>query len=654
MREVQAHVDSPKRSRNMKNDFPTASVGSSQALTATVEKSHSHLEHRNTLGQAGSLSARWAPALMVGAALLAAIVIVDPFREFMSQDDGWAYARSVEHLVLTGQYRLDAWSAANMPVQIYLAAGLAKVFGYSFSILRISTLLLLVAALGAFYASLRDWALPAWPAAVLTLALLASPLVLMLSFTFMSDIQFIGWLLVALWLYGRGFEGRSDLVVMLGSFAAACAVGTRQFGMALISGLIIAWILSRPATRPPLRRLFLATALPLMVSVWQLHAGLSEPNFTQAVRLNEQAYFLNRPLPVMAHELGWRLSTVLQYLGLSLMPALPLLASLCLGPARPLTSSTVAMAAKTTAPSVLVAAPSARRWSRRTDLLLALGTLVGLMLFSLTPSDISTRENAGRALPLWWMLPTAFWNRTWLMRGFAGAGVLNAFLLLLLFWRWRGTGVLVRDLSWPALLVGATGLCLVALHISYVQLNDTYIVGLLPFVLLAIGGALAHRFQPLWIFAATLVWSIAMLVLLGAWMRGDYNRQQTQWAAADQLVASGMPPRCIGGTRHWMEYHGAFDDWLAATYPDFDRRRGARLPPPPSLMQTPFYNWMETRAWNASYQLSSGFGDLLHPDWDAIAEVPYRTALFTTRSIQVGQRQTPRPEPLCPFPTARK
>ena len=145
--------------------------------------------------------ARRGPAFLIVAALLCAVVIVDPVREFMSQDDGWAYARSVEHLLRTGEYRLDAWSAANNPVQIYLAAGLAEIFGHSLGLLRLSTLMLLVASLAALYGLLRRGSLPAWPAAVLTLGLLASPLVLMLSFTFMSDIQFMGWMLIALWLY---------------------------------------------------------------------------------------------------------------------------------------------------------------------------------------------------------------------------------------------------------------------------------------------------------------------------------------------------------------------------------------------------------------------------------------------------------------------
>ena len=587
--------------------------------------------------------ARRGPAFLIVAALLCAVVIVDPVREFMSQDDGWAYARSVEHLLRTGEYRLDAWSAANLPVQIYLAAGLAEMFGYSLSLLRASTLLLLAAGLAALYGLLRRGSLPAWPATVLTLGLLASPLVLMLSFTFMSDIQFTGWLLIALWLYSRGFESRSVRDLLLGSAAAACAIGTRQFGMALIAGVIMAWVVSRPARRPALRSLLLALTLPLAVSAWQLRAGLAAPNFTQAVRLHEQAYFLTLPPSVMAHEIGWRLSTVLQYLGLSLLPVLPLLASLCLARASRRDGRQVVGTTR--------AASSSERSSKVTAVL-ALLTLAGLLLFSLKNSDISTRANGGHVLPLPWMLPTAFWSKRWLMRGFAASGVVGAFFLLLLFWRWQGTRPRVRDLPWQTLLTVATGLILVALHLGYVQLNDTYLVGMLPFVLLLIGAALATRPPATRVLVVTVAWSFAMLVVLSAWMRGDYNRQQARWASADRLVASGTPPRCIGATRHWSEYHGAFDDWLAATHPDFDHRRGVRSPAPPGPMHDPFYAWMAARSWNATYQLTSGFREAPDPGWKVIADVPYRSATFALRSIQVLQRQTPQSaeaEP-CPAP----
>ena len=165
-----------------------------------------------------------------------------------------------------------------MPVQIYLAAGLAEMFGYSLSLLRVSTLMLLTAGLAALYGLLRRGSLTAWPAAVLTLGFLASPLVLMLSFTFMSDIHSPP-ALIALGCTAR-LESPSGRHLLFGSVAAACAIGTRQFGMALIAGVVVAWAVSRPA-RPRRCSLVLALTLPLAVSAWQLRAGLASPNFTR-------------------------------------------------------------------------------------------------------------------------------------------------------------------------------------------------------------------------------------------------------------------------------------------------------------------------------------------------------------------------------------
>src|SRR5258707_5239083 len=96
-----------------------------------------------------------APGL-VAAGLLLAMIVINPFREMLSEDDGWAYARSVQHLLATGKNQLDTWSAANMPVQIYLAAALSAVFGYSLTLLRFTTLALLVAGVASFYALLRE------------------------------------------------------------------------------------------------------------------------------------------------------------------------------------------------------------------------------------------------------------------------------------------------------------------------------------------------------------------------------------------------------------------------------------------------------------------------------------------------------------------
>ena len=80
------------------------------------------------------------------AAFALTILFVNPLRETVADDD-WMYALTVEHLLQTGSYRSHGWLAANMPFQAYWGGLFARVLGYSFASLRISTLVLVFPAL---------------------------------------------------------------------------------------------------------------------------------------------------------------------------------------------------------------------------------------------------------------------------------------------------------------------------------------------------------------------------------------------------------------------------------------------------------------------------------------------------------------------------
>jgi 4-amino-4-deoxy-L-arabinose transferase-like glycosyltransferase len=124
--------------------------------------------------------------LLIIVFFLAIVAIVNPFRELLTQDDGWAYARTVKHMVETGEYHLDEWATGSMPSQIYLGAALARMFGYSLSLLRMSTLILYLAGAVAFYQLLRESDVNNSISYVLALTLTCSPLILWLGFTFMT------------------------------------------------------------------------------------------------------------------------------------------------------------------------------------------------------------------------------------------------------------------------------------------------------------------------------------------------------------------------------------------------------------------------------------------------------------------------------------
>jgi 4-amino-4-deoxy-L-arabinose transferase-like glycosyltransferase len=259
---------------------------------------------------------------------------VDPVREIMTGDDGWAYALSVRHLLATGEYRLNNWATANMPTQIYLGALLTHVFGYSFTVLRFSTVALLFVGLIALYHLLRDFNVEDAEASVLTLAVFASPLVLYLGFTFQTDVQFLAWQVLALWLYARALRKESYPVMALASMVAFAAIGTRQFGAASVAALFATWLLFEQHRLRKAPLYLVGLTLPLLMTLWQISFGLRQPTFSEKVRLAEESAYL-RDLPSLAAEVLWRPIIILQYLGLFLLPLAPLLVVLvrnCLDP----------------------------------------------------------------------------------------------------------------------------------------------------------------------------------------------------------------------------------------------------------------------------------------------------------------------------------
>src|SRR3954468_22352937 len=78
------------------------------------------------------------------------ICLLDPRREMPLEDD-WAYALTVEHLVKTGSFELHPWLSANMPFQALWGTAFTLLLGPGFASLRISTLVLSMAGLYAFF-----------------------------------------------------------------------------------------------------------------------------------------------------------------------------------------------------------------------------------------------------------------------------------------------------------------------------------------------------------------------------------------------------------------------------------------------------------------------------------------------------------------------
>src|SRR5437868_2489647 len=102
------------------------------------------------LGRLARLDAGRAGLLVVLVTLAGALVVVSPFGEF-AVDDDWVYAQAVHQLLVDGVYRPSIWIDTAFVAQAWWGAGASLLLGFSYTSLRLSTLLLSAVALVFYY-----------------------------------------------------------------------------------------------------------------------------------------------------------------------------------------------------------------------------------------------------------------------------------------------------------------------------------------------------------------------------------------------------------------------------------------------------------------------------------------------------------------------
>jgi Dolichyl-phosphate-mannose-protein mannosyltransferase len=179
-------------------------------------------------------SARGDRAALVG---ITGIMLATTFLAYSPAEipivDDWTYVWSVEHFLHTGELRVLEWSAHYPLAQILWGALFSRPFGFSFAVLRLSTLALAWAGLLAFFLTLREVGIRPFPAVLATLALWCNPVFFVLSHSFMTDVPFVSAMNAAILFYVRWVNRWRTRDLCLGSVLTMLAFLTRQLGAAL-------------------------------------------------------------------------------------------------------------------------------------------------------------------------------------------------------------------------------------------------------------------------------------------------------------------------------------------------------------------------------------------------------------------------------------
>jgi hypothetical protein len=540
------------------------------------------------------------------------IVVINPFRETPYEDD-WSYTLMVRHLLETGQYRVDDWSAANPVFHIYWGALFARLLGFSFASLRISTLVLLAAGLCGMYMLAREHRLSARQAGLVTFLLLVSPLTPLLGFSYMTDIPYLAWTVLGLAFYTRAIRLNSYALAFVGSVFAAAAILIRTFGVAFLPGLALVWLLTS-RKRNTLWLFVVAMALPLLAAVWQLLAGAGSPNWAIPLHMEWQRAYLT-DMHRLPPEMFWRVAVILEYLALFSLPLIPVAVAEWWHSLRSRSTQT----------------PAPVRYWRNP----AIGVAVVALIFLVVANFVGVKvlepaaTGPGRPPP-GWVMPIIGWCFDLIAKYryialavtvvvFAGA-VFYARAIIL-----RYAGGSWRKIPSHEVLLDTVTLCLLVLQITYFQFFDRYLLPILPFVLIVVArraGDCLDRFA-----RQTVALLLAATVVVALYVRNHLVYYEAIWTSSSSLVAQGVPAQQISSSWEWAFYHGAFDDYLRA----YDGH------PPGSDPREHFYRaWFKRMTTTAPYFME--LNELEGSRFQLISTVSYRDLMLRETTLHVYKR----------------
>jgi 4-amino-4-deoxy-L-arabinose transferase-like glycosyltransferase len=215
------------------------------------------------------LSAERFPLLAIIGFFVLACLLVSPLKNVGVIDD-WTYAWSVEHFLRTGRIAILDWSAHYPIFQTIWGSGFARVFGFSFGVLRISTIVLAIVGCMALYLTLRELEFDRSRSLLGTLVLAANPVFFVLSFSFMTDVPFLAMMNLAALCYVVGVKRDKSGLLWLGGLFAIAAFLCRQVGVAIPIALVPCLLQRGIGWKGFLRRLLpvLATLLVIGVFSW--------------------------------------------------------------------------------------------------------------------------------------------------------------------------------------------------------------------------------------------------------------------------------------------------------------------------------------------------------------------------------------------------
>lgn len=251
------------------------------------------------------------------------VLLVNPLGDFPLNDD-WDYGRTVYCLVKEGNLQLTGWSVPAVIAQIAWGALFCLPFGFSFTALRFSTLLLGLIGIIATYGLLREIKANQIIAFIGALIIATNPLFFSVSNTFLTDVPFLSVSTLSFLYLIRGLNREKRLDLLIGTLIACVATLIRQFGIVIPLSFGIAYLtkngMGKKTLRTALAPSIIVGATLIMYTIYRKTLNLPDStsyDLSFALRILRQQPIRSIIALTINHSMIYLL-----YLGLSLLPLL--------------------------------------------------------------------------------------------------------------------------------------------------------------------------------------------------------------------------------------------------------------------------------------------------------------------------------------------
>lgn len=250
------------------------------------------------------------------------VIIVNPLGDFPLMDD-FSFGLSVKNMLEYGTFRPTEWAAMTLFTQTLWGVLFSKLFGFSFTVLRFSTLCLALLGTVGTYLLLRQIKDSRWMAMIAALTLAVNPIYFALSFTFMTDVAFTAFSILSLLFFVHFLKSGSDLSLVLGVGMAIVATLCRQIGLFLPIAFSMACFVRYGISRYSIIRvvltLFGVVGAMLGFELWRKVNEISLPFLDETI---DNALDVLLHPKYMVHVISTKIYIISLYLGLFLFPLL--------------------------------------------------------------------------------------------------------------------------------------------------------------------------------------------------------------------------------------------------------------------------------------------------------------------------------------------